>query len=196
MILAHTSADTLPPQAAALEISSDETLIMRIAAGDQVALRALFARHEVRVYRFLVHMVQDDRLAEELLADVFLEVWRHAVQFEARATVSTWLLAIGRYKALSALRRRTDVNLDQRMACAIPDLGDDPEVVLQKKDRGEVLRKCVAALSPAQGQIIDLFYYHEKTIGEVARTVGIPEATVKTRMFYARKNLAEMIRAA
>jgi RNA polymerase sigma-70 factor, ECF subfamily len=54
----------------------------------------------------------------------------------------------------------------------------------------------VAALSPAQGQIIDLVYYHEKSIGDVAEIVGIPEATVKTRMFYARKNLAELMRAA
>jgi RNA polymerase sigma-70 factor, ECF subfamily len=197
MILARTAAaTTLSRHAAALQTLSDETLIMRIAAADQVALRALFARHEGCVYRFLVHMVQDERLAEELLGDVFLDVWRHAVKFEARAAVSTWLLAIGRHKALSALRRRRDVNLDDKMAGAIPDPGDDPEVVLQKKDTSEVLRKCVAALSAAQGQIIDLVYYHGKTIREVARTVGIPEATVKTRMFYARKNLAEMVRAA
>jgi RNA polymerase sigma-70 factor, ECF subfamily len=128
--------------------------------------------------------------------DVFLDGWRHAAQFEGRATVSTWLLAIGRYKALSALRRRTEVSLDDKMACTIPDSADDPEVSLQKKDTGEALRKCVAALSPAQGQIIDLVYYREKSIGEVAEIVGIPEATVKTRMFYARKKLAELVRAA
>jgi RNA polymerase sigma-70 factor (ECF subfamily) len=197
MIFAQTAAAAaLPRQAAAIKTSSDEALVTRIAAGDQIALRALCARHQVRLYRFLVRMVRDERLAEELLADVFLDVWRHAAEFEARATVSTWLLAIGRYKALTALRRRTDVSLDDKMACAIPDSGDDPEVLLQKKDTGEVLRKCVAALSPAQGQIIDLVYYHEKTISEVAQIVGIPEATVKTRMFYARKNLAEMVRAA
>jgi RNA polymerase sigma-70 factor (ECF subfamily) len=86
--------------------------------------------------------------------------------------------------------------MDDKMACALPDTADDPEVSLQKKDTGEVLRKCVAALSPAQGQIIDLVYYHEKSIGEVAAIVGIPKATVKTRMFYARKNLAELMRAA
>src|SRR5579862_1125334 len=101
MILAQTAAATaLPRQAETINTASDETLITRIAAGDQVALRALFARYEVRLYRFLVNMVRDERLAEELLGDVFLDVWRHAVQFEARAAVSTWLLAIGRYKAL------------------------------------------------------------------------------------------------
>jgi RNA polymerase sigma-70 factor (ECF subfamily) len=161
--------------------------------GDQIALRELFARHQVRLYRFLVRMVRDERLAEELLSDVFLSVWRHAAQFEARATVSTWLLAIGRFSALSAMRRRTEVSLDDQIACELPDSTDDPEISLQKKDAGEVLRKCVAALTPAQGQIIDLVYYHEKSISEVAQIVGISEATVKTRMFYARKKLAELV---
>jgi RNA polymerase sigma-70 factor, ECF subfamily len=197
MIIAQTAAArALPRQAAAIKTSSDETLVTRIAAGDQIALRALFGRHQVRLYHFLVRLVRDERLAEELLGDVFMDIWRHAAQFEARSTVSTWLLAIGRYRALSALRRRTDVSLDDRMACALPDSADDPEVLLQKKNTGEILRKCVAALSPAQGQIIDLVYYHEKSIGEVAEMVGIPEATVKTRMFYARKKLAELVRAA
>jgi RNA polymerase sigma-70 factor (ECF subfamily) len=197
MIIVHTAAVTaLSRPAAAIGILSDELLVARIAASDQIALRALLARYQVRLYRFLVRMVRDERLAEDLLGEVFLDIWRHASQFEARATVSTWLFAIARYKALSALRRRTDVNMDDEMACALPDTADDPEVLLQKKDTGEVLRKCVAALSPAQGQIIDLVYYHEKSIGEVAAIVGIPKATVKTRMFYARKNLAELMRAA
>jgi RNA polymerase sigma-70 factor (ECF subfamily) len=197
MIFAQTATGTaLPRSARAAENSSDETLVTRIAAGDQIALRALFARHQVRLYRFLIRMIRDERLAEELLSDVFLSVWRHAAQFEARATVSTWLLAMGRFSALSAMRRRTEVNLDDQIAYGIPDSADDPEISLQKKDAGEVLRKCVAALTPAQGQIIDLVYYHEKSIGEVAQIVGIPEATVKTRMFYARKKLAELVEAA
>ena len=195
MMIAHT-ATALPRPAAATRISSDESLVARIAASDQIALRALLARYQVRLYSFLVRMVGDERLAEDLLGEVSLDIWRHASQFEARATVSTCLFAIARYKALSALRRRTDVSLDDKMACALPDTADDPEVSLQKKDTGEILRKCVAALSPAQGQIIDLVYYRENSISEVAQIVGIPEATVKTRMFYARKKLAELVRAA
>jgi RNA polymerase sigma-70 factor (ECF subfamily) len=76
------------------------------------------------------------------------------------------------------------------------DPADDPEILLDKKNSSEVLRKCVIALSPAHGQIIDLVYYHEKSVGEVAEIVGIPEATVKTRMFYARRQLATLVTAA
>jgi RNA polymerase sigma-70 factor (ECF subfamily) len=176
--------------------STDEKLIERIARGDQLAMRALFSRHRLRVYRFVLRMVRDVTLAEDLLSDVFFDVWRQADRFEARAAVSTWLLGIARFKALSALRRRQNVEFDDEMAATIEDPADNPEVALQKKNSGEVLRHCLATLSPEHGQIIDLVYYHGKSIREVAEIVGIPEPTVKTRMFYARKRLAEQIKAA
>ena len=91
----------LPAQAAAPE-TSDEMLITRIAHGDQLAMRTLFGRHRVPLYRWLLRLLGDEALAEDLLSDVFLDVWRQAAAFEARSSVSTWLLAIARYKALSA----------------------------------------------------------------------------------------------
>ena len=91
-----------------MQTTSDEALIERIAAGDKLAMQVLFARHQVRVYRFVLRLVRDQSVADELVGEVFLDVWRQAGRFEARSTASTWLLAIARYKALSALRRRTD----------------------------------------------------------------------------------------
>ena len=105
-------------------------------------------------------------------------------------------MAIARYKALSALRRRPDEELDDETAAAIEDPGDDPETALEKKDKGEILRKCLTTLSPEHREIIDLVYYHEKSVEEVAEIVGIPQNTVKTRMFYARKRLSELLKAA
>ncbi|MGE3871307.1 MAG: sigma-70 family RNA polymerase sigma factor, partial [Pseudorhodoplanes sp.] len=72
---------------------------------------------------------------------------------------------------------------------------DNPEEVLAKKDKAAILRKCLSVLSADHREIIDLVYYHEKSVEEVAQIVGIPEATVKTRMFYARKKLAEELKA-
>ena len=187
---------TLPAQAAAPETSSDEMLIGRIARGDQLAMRTLFGRHRVPLYRWLLRLVGDEALAEDLLSDVFLDVWRQAAAFEARSSVSTWLLAIARYKALSARRRRTDAELDEKVASTVADTADDPEVALQKKTRAELLRHSVARLSPEHGEVIDLVYFHGKSIKEVAEIVGIAEATVKTRMFYARKKLADFVAAA
>jgi len=179
-----------------MQATSDEALIGRIATGDKVAMQVLFARHHVRVYRFVLRRVRDQTQAEDLISEVFLDVWRQAGKFEARSAVSTWLLAIARYKALSALRRRPDEELDEETAAAIEDPGDNPETALEKKDKGEILRKCLTALSPEHREIIDLVYYHEKSVEEVAEIVGIPENTVKTRMFYARKRLSELLKAA
>jgi RNA polymerase sigma-70 factor, ECF subfamily len=186
----------VPAQAAAPETSSDETLIRRIAQRDQLAMRTLFGRHQVPLYRWLLRLVGDEALAEDLLSDVFLDVWRQAAAFEARSSVSTWLLAIARYKALSARRRRPDAQLDETIAARVADPADDPEVVLQKKNRGELLRHSLARLSPEHGEVIDLVYFHDKSVREVAEIVGIAEATVKTRMFYARKRLADLVAAA
>jgi RNA polymerase sigma-70 factor, ECF subfamily len=130
-----------------------------------------------------------------LLSEVFLDVWRQAASFEARASVSTWLLAIARYKALSARRRRTDAALDDR-ALSVADPADGPDLVLENKMRADLVRQCLAKLLPEHGEVIDLVYYHDKSVEEVARIIGIPEATVKTRMFYARKKLAELVSGA
>jgi RNA polymerase sigma-70 factor, ECF subfamily len=181
---------------AAMQTTSDEALIERIAAGDKLAMQVLFARHQVRVYRFVLRLVRDQSVAEELVGEVFLDVWRQAGRFEARSAASTWLLAIARYKALSALRRRTDQELDDDKAATIEDPGDSPEVAVLKKNKGEVLRQCLTALTPDHREIIDLVYYHEKSVEEVAQIVGIGENTVKTRMFYARKRLSELLKAA
>jgi RNA polymerase sigma-70 factor (ECF subfamily) len=175
--------------------TSDEVLIGRIANGDRLAMQVLFARHHVRVFRFVLRLVRNEAAAEDLISEVFLDVWRQAGKFEGRAAVSTWLLAIARFKALSTLRRKPEQELDEDMAAAIEDLADTPDVTLLKKDKGEIIRQCMTSLSAEHREIIDLVYYHEKSVEEVAEIVGIPEATVKTRMFYARKKLAELLKA-
>jgi RNA polymerase sigma-70 factor, ECF subfamily len=178
------------------QATSDEVLIGRIAKGDRLAMQVLFARHHVRVYRFVLRLVGNPTVAEDLISDVFLDVWRQADKFEGRSAVSTWMLAIARFKALSALRKKPDEELDEETAETIEDTSDNPEVTLEKKDKSAVLRQCLEKLSPEHKEIIDLVYYHEKSVEEVAEIVGIPENTVKTRMFYARKKLAELLQAA
>src|SRR4029077_10071402 len=126
--------------------ASDEALIKRIAGGDQLAMRTLYARHRIPLYRWLLRIVRNETVAEDLLSDVFLDVWRQAASFEGRASVSTWLLAIARYKALSPRRARFDTELDETVASTVADPADDPEVVLQKKDRAERLRQSLERL--------------------------------------------------
>jgi RNA polymerase sigma-70 factor (ECF subfamily) len=172
--------------------ASDESLIEAVGAGDRHAMALLYARHHVRVYRFALRIVGDTTLAEDVVSDVFLDVWRHAERFNAAAQVSTWLLAIARNKSLSEVRRRSREHLDCE-SIEIPDPADGPEISAQKANRSEIIRRGLSQLSMAQREIIDLVYYHEKTVAEVAQIVGVPASTVKTRMFYARRRMREFL---
>jgi RNA polymerase sigma-70 factor, ECF subfamily len=178
----------------AMQTASDEVLIARIAGGDRLAMQVLYARHHVRVYRFILRLTRNKATAEDMISEVFLEIWRSAGKFEGRSQVSTWMLSIARFKTLSALRKRSEEELDDGVAEQIEDHADDPETSLAKKDKGALLRECMNALSAEHREVIDLVYYHEKSVDEVASIVGIPAATVKTRMFYARKKLSELLR--
>src|SRR5262245_45402505 len=83
-------------------VTSDEALLTEITAGSRLAMRNLYLRYERRVFRFIMRMVGDRCLAEEVLSDVFLDVWKKADRFQGRSSVSTWLLGIARHKALTA----------------------------------------------------------------------------------------------
>ncbi|MGC2081762.1 MAG: sigma-70 family RNA polymerase sigma factor [Bradyrhizobium sp.] len=178
----------------AAQATTDEMLLQRIAGGDRTAMHTLYARHNVRVYRFILRIVRDTTIAEDLVSQVFLDVWRTAKQFEGRSQVSTWLLSIARFKALTALRQRRFEDLDQDEVREIADDSDTPETLLERSTTRAILRACVAKLSPAHREIINLVYYHEKSVEEVGQIIGIPQSTVKTRMFYARKQLADLLR--
>jgi RNA polymerase sigma-70 factor (ECF subfamily) len=174
--------------------SSDEILVEEIAAGSKPAMQTLFARHRTYVYRWLLRFVSSETLAEDLLSEVFLDVWRQAARFQRRSSVSTWLLSIARHKALSARRRRTEgAELDEKIEATVADPADDQEVALQEKTRDELVRRALTRLSREHREVIDLVYYHEKSVDEVAKILGLPPGTVKTRMFYARKKLAEFV---
>ncbi len=124
---------------------------------------------------------------------MFFDVWQQAGRFDGRAAVTTWLLSIARFKALSARRRRTDAELDETIEATVADSADDPEITLQKKSRTELLRHSMSNLSADHREILDLVYYQEKSIEDCSLILRIPAATVKTRMFYARKKLAALV---
>src|SRR5260370_29333332 len=109
--------------------NSDDELIAKIAAGNRLAMQVLYARHHTRVYRFLLRLIGNGAVAEDLTSDVFLSVWRQAHRFEGRSAVTTWLLAIARYKALAELRRRPAA-LSEEENADVADSADDPDVAL------------------------------------------------------------------
>lgn len=172
---------------------SDEMLLRHVACGDRSAMDMLFKRYRQRVFRFIFRLVHDHDLAQDVSSQVFLDVWRFAHRFEYRSRVSTWLLSIAKFKAFNAMRRKIHQDLDATDLLDAVDTSDTPEVKLSRKEVSSVLRACLEELSPAHRQMLDLFYYHDCSIAEVSEKIGIPKATVKSRLFYARKHLARVL---
>jgi RNA polymerase sigma-70 factor (ECF subfamily) len=151
-------------------VVTDEALIAAIAKGDDGAMRIIYNRHHVRVFRFVTRLIGDATAAEDIVSEAFIDVWRQADRFEGRSTVSTWIMSIARFKALSARRRRQDVELDDKVAESVADQAFTPEQAMLEMDRSAQMRECIKQLSPEHREIVDLVYYHDKTIEEVAES--------------------------
>jgi RNA polymerase sigma-70 factor, ECF subfamily len=154
-------------------------------------MQVLFARHHVHLYRFVRGLIDDETIAEDIVRDVFLDVWRHANLIRMQREVSTWLLASAREKAVSALPRNTSGEPG-----ATGDRTNDAQPTVANEDFGavldprEILHARLAALSPDCREIVDLVYYHGISIDDTAQILGVPATTVKARMVDARKRLA------
>jgi RNA polymerase sigma-70 factor (ECF subfamily) len=120
-------------------------------------------------------------------------VWRQASTFEGRSQVSTWIMSIARFRALTALSRRRDLQPDEESMEMVADNADTPEQTVLHTDRRAQLRRLIAQMSPDHREVIYLVYYHDKSVEEVAKVLNVPKNTVKTRMFYARKSLARLL---
>jgi RNA polymerase sigma-70 factor (ECF subfamily) len=191
MTVALAQASALRARSATKQ-TTDEALVAAVAAGNRLAMQLLYARHNVRVYRFVLSMLHNDATADDVVSETFFDVWQQAGRFEGRSKVSTWLMSIARHKALSTLRSRQHEQIDER-AESIADPADTPETAMQRTDRSAMLQAALAQLTPAHREIINLVYYQERKIEDVAEILGIPLNTVKTRMHYARRRLAELL---
>jgi RNA polymerase sigma-70 factor (ECF subfamily) len=101
---------------------------------------------------------------------------------------------MARNKAIALYRRSSHIQLDEETATTLEDPSDDPAITLEKKDRSAILRKCLTQLSPLHREVVDLVYYHQKSVEEVAQITGAAKGTVKTRMFYARTQMKTLLR--
>ncbi len=186
--------DKMNPRTGTAE--DDLLLIGLVASGDRSALEKLYANHHRKVFHFVRRFVHEAATAEDLANDVFIEVWHKAGSFEGRSSVSSWLLGMARFKALTERRKtRNTVDPDEALG-GIQDDADDPEVAAQKSNKSAALRLCIERLPEEHRVVVDLVYYHERPIREVAEILDVPENTVKTRMFHARKKLSAMMEQA
>ncbi len=185
---------------------SDAILMQRIVARDQEAFAILFARYQAQVTESLRWITRDPVAADDLTQEVFLRVWNRADQWSGQGSFRGWLFRIARNLSLNQLRsqsRRREQPLE------MPSLYDEedeeqpvpgwmidraalgPDVQLERAEQRRILQALIDALPEEKREVFQMVYEDEVALREVAEQLAIPEGTVKSRLFHARKQLAE-----
>ena len=161
---------------------SEQELMRQLMAGDEVAMRALYERFGRPVYTLGLRLLGSHEVAEELTQDVFMAAWRKASRFDAnRGRLSTWLMAIAHNMAVDRLRHDHSVGRPQLVLVEeLPEaVTTEEEDALLERDRA---RRALAALSPAERELLSRAYFYGWTARQIAESDGIPLGTVKTRL--------------
>ena len=174
----------------------EDELIKVVALGDSEAFGRLYHLYETRVYHFVLALVHDPKLAEEVVVEAMAGVWRGAARYAGRSRLSTWIFGIARHKAMDALRDRSrrdqrTVSLDEVVNLA--HFGVGPVESMELKNMEALMHQAFAKLSSEHQEILRLTFYEELPYQDIAMLLNIPVNTVKTRVFYAKKQLKQQL---
>lgn len=167
----------------------DRALVARIADQNRDAFSELYVEYQPRLFKFIFRLIQDYDVADELVNDVMLGVWKGATKFRGEAKVSTWILGIAYRQTMRRVSKKsislaTDFDLDSLSATG------DPNV-----EREDWVRAGIETLPPVQRAAVILVFYVGLTYEETARIADCPVSTIKTRMFHARRKLKDALEA-
>jgi len=167
-------------------LTSDERLLALVATQDRGAFHALYERYADAVYRYALSILRTPHLAEEVLQETMMAIWKGAQNFKGRSKVLTWILGITRNQAHNILRKESK---GQRL----PEIDPTTETRDPTKSMHVdlLVQEALEALSPQQREVMHLVFYESLTVRETASLLGIPEGTVKSRMHHARQTLAK-----
>lgn len=192
--MAYAGGAAGPPGGHGQDVAPDDIkLIGRVADEDEAAFESLYRAYHPRLARFLSGMLRQPALIEEVLDDTLLVVWRKAHTYDASCKLSTWIFAIAYRQALKALKRTGQEPVGaEAEEPAIPAHSGPDGQMHQRQVRRQVT-EAMSLLSAEHRAVIELTYYHGHSSREVAEIMGCPAATVKTRMFYARQKLKDLL---
>ncbi len=183
----------LDSAAIAVPTPNDHHLVRQVASGDERAFDELYQLYGQAVFNYVLRLINDPAVAEELLQDVFLAAWQGAGRFREQASVKTWLLRIAHHRTVSWLRRkRLATSLDEAEDIAIDDPIDEH---LAQTWRAEQIRQALDQLSVKHRAVVELTFVHELSYAEIAEIMNCPIGTVKSRMSYALAHLSRIIQA-
>lgn len=181
---------------ASMQPVSDSVLVERMIAGDEEALSTLYDRYAGMLFGMLVRILKDTHAAEEVLQDIFLQLWRGAAQFDAnRGSLPAWLMVIARNRAISRLRsrewRQSHEDVDDFSTLVVP-CSANLEDEAWRRLMMEKLRSAMATMPAEQREAVELAYFEGMTQTEIAARTGAPLGTVKTRVRTAMQFLRKL----
>lgn len=172
-------------------------LLQACAMGDQKALVELHRMLARRIHAFAWQRLRSAEDAQTVVIDTLHEVWKSAARFRGESLVSTWVLGIARFKAM-ALRRQNlaaeaeSEDIDDYAETLASD-AEDGEAALARWQQAQQLQRCMGLLTPAHRECLQLVYYEGLGVAEVAQVQQVPQGTVKTRLFHARRQMRECV---
>lgn len=171
-------------------------IMAAVASGDTQAFERLYQVYEKRVFQYVSTFVRDQAVAEEIVVDVMIAVWRGAYTFTNTSRVSTWIFGIARHKALDALRkviRSEQETMELENVAHLPNPAEGPLESIDRKQVAALTRQAISKLSREHQEVIRLVFYEELPYEEIATLLEIPVNTVKTRVYYAKQQLRQQL---
>jgi RNA polymerase sigma-70 factor (ECF subfamily) len=172
----------------------DIELLRQVAAGDEAAFAELYDQYAPPVYNYLLRLINEPAVAEEILQEVFLVMWQSAHRFRAEAKVKTWLLRIAHHLAVSWLRRARVVLWPHDELVTEGD--EHVETQLARRWQIDQIRAALVQLSPNHRAVIELTFVQGLSYAEIADVMNCPVGTVKSRMSYALRHMNRLLNEA
>ena len=163
-------------------------LIERISQGDRAAFSDFYTALERPLYGFVRRKLNDPFEAADILHDVFIEVWRGAARFEGRSTVKSWVFAIAYRKIMDSYRRSGRLSYTDQLPETESEDADAETCVLAAQESRHV-HACIETLKEDHRNAIELAFFGDMSYKEISEVEGVPEGTIKTRIYHARRLL-------
>ena len=179
------------PEEALRDLAADGDWVAAVAKGDLAAFERLYRLYEKRIYQYVYVLARNTSIAEEVVGETMLAVWREARTFAQSSRVSTWIFGIARHKTFDALRRvsRDSRNVALEEAAELADTAENASDHLSRDEEAKLLRSAIGKLSREHQEVLRLVFYEELPYGEIATLLRVPVNTVKTRVYYAKQQL-------
>lgn len=165
-----------------------DSLVAAIARHDRSAFERFYLEMERPLFRFVQLKLNDPFRSADIVHEVFLEVWRGAAKFQNRSSVKTWVFAIAYRKIVDVLRQQGRLTFEEEVPEQIDDR-PDAEACLLAAQQSQAIRLCLDKLKAEHRLAIELTFYEDMSYRDISSVTGVPEGTVKSRVFHAKQLL-------